>query len=113
MCPSTLLSPTDESTSLHALKDFVSLSICTDFKTLLVITPAHVPVRARYLKDILKGDADRLKKFKLNIEDPPRRKHLVFIGGAVLGDVMKNRHEFWATKEEWDEEGARVLQKYR
>lgn len=67
----------------------------------------------RYLKDILKGDTDRLKKFKLHIEDPPRRKHLVFIGGAVLADVMKNRDEFWATKEEWDEEGARVLQKYR
>ncbi len=67
----------------------------------------------RYLKDILKGDTDRLKKFKLNIEDPPRRKHLVFIGGAVLGDVMKNRHEFWATKEEWEEEGARILQKFR
>lgn len=73
----------------------------------------HTFFHVRYLKDILKGDTDRLKKFKLNIEDPPRRKHLVFIGGAVLGDVMKNRHEFWATKEEWEEEGARVLQKYR
>lgn len=74
----------------------------------------HVlPIFFRYLKDILKGDTTRLKKFKLNIEDPPRRKHLVFIGGAVLGDVQKNRHEFWATKEEWEEEGARILHKFR
>lgn len=70
-------------------------------------------VRRRYLKDILKGDTDRLKKFKLNIEDPPRRKHLVFIGGAVLADAMKSRYEFWATKEEWEEEGSRILEKFR
>ena len=41
----------------------------------------------RYTKDILKGDKERLKKFKLNIEDPPRRKHMVFLGGSVLADV--------------------------
>ena len=30
-------------------------------------------IRDRYLKDVLKGNVDRLKKFKLKIEDPPRR----------------------------------------
>ena len=36
-----------------------------------------------------KGDVERLSKFKIRIEDPPRRKDMVFIGGAVLADVMK------------------------
>mmetsp|Transcript_13634 Transcript_13634/g.27888 ORF Transcript_13634/g.27888 Transcript_13634/m.27888 type:complete len:393 (+) Transcript_13634:31-1209(+) len=66
----------------------------------------------RYLTDILKGDKDRLKKFKLSIEDPPRRKHMVFLGGSVLADVMKSREEFWITKSEYEELGVeRALEK--
>ncbi|GMI36721.1 hypothetical protein TrCOL_g6266 [Triparma columacea] len=66
----------------------------------------------RYLNDILKGDKDRLKKFKLSIEDPPRRKHMVFLGGSVLADVMKSREEFWITKAEYEELGVeRALEK--
>lgn len=48
----------------------------------------------RYLRDVLKGDKERMKKFKIKIEDPPRRKHLVFGGGSVLADIMKDR---WKT----------------
>ena len=79
------------------------------------------------------GDTERLAKFKIRIEDPPRRKDMVrplstsfksilvvitfffisppspyffyhcdhrqvFIGGAVLADVMKDKEEFWITK---------------
>jgi hypothetical protein len=35
----------------------------------------------------------RLQKFKLSVEDPPRRKHMVFLGASVLGDIMKDRCE--------------------
>ena len=34
-------------------------------------------ITQRYLAEVLNGNEDRLKKFKLRIEDPPRRKHLV------------------------------------
>jgi hypothetical protein len=34
-------------------------------------------LKDRYLRDILRGDTKRLAKFKLRIEDPPRRKHMV------------------------------------
>lgn len=68
----------------------------------------------RYTRDVLKGDKERLKKFKLNIEDPPRRKHMVFLGGSVLADVMKSRDEFWITKGEYEELGVvRALEKCR
>jgi actin-related protein 2 len=30
-----------------------------------------------YLEHVLKGDVKRMAKFKLRIEDPPRRKHMV------------------------------------
>jgi actin-related protein 2 len=52
-----------------------------------------------------------LQKFKIRIEDPPRRKHMVFLGGAVLADIMKGREEFWISREEWFEQGAKSLDK--
>ena len=54
---------------------------------------------------------DTTQKFKIRIEDPPRRKHMVFLGGAVLADIMKNREEFWISRQEWDEQGVRALDK--
>jgi len=65
-----------------------------------------------YLTRVLNGDASRLSKFKIRIEDPPRRKHMVFLGGAVLADIMKGRQEFWITRDEWYELGPqRALEK--
>ncbi|KAI9008095.1 actin family [Gaertneriomyces semiglobifer] len=64
-----------------------------------------------YLERVLKGDTSRLSKFKIKVEDPPRRKHAVFVGGAVLGDIMKNRDSFWVSRQEWQEQGTRALDK--
>lgn len=67
-------------------------------------------IKDRYLRDVLHGSTDRMKasKFRIKIEDPPRRKHMVFLGGSVLADIMKDRKEFWMTKQEYDEQGLRV-----
>jgi len=64
-----------------------------------------------YLERILKGDVEKLAKFKIRIEDPPRRKHMVFMGGAVLAEIMKDKQEFWMSRAEYQEQGTRVLQK--
>lgn len=68
-------------------------------------------IKNLYLKKVLKGDNSRLSKFKLKIEDPPRRKHMVFLGGAVLADIMKDKEAFWMTKKEYEEMGLKVLRK--
>lgn len=68
-------------------------------------------IKQLYLERVLKGDTQRLSKFKIRIEDPPRRKHLVFDGGSVLADIMKNNDSFWMTKAEYEEQGIRVLDK--
>ncbi|KAJ3297932.1 Arp2/3 complex subunit, actin nucleation center [Borealophlyctis nickersoniae] len=68
-------------------------------------------VKQLYLKNVLKGDASRLSKFKIRVEDPPRRKHMVFLGGAVLGGIMKDRENFWISRQEWQEQGVRALEK--
>lgn len=51
------------------------------------------------------------QKFKIKIEDPPRRKDMVFTGGAVLAEVMKNRDEFWISRNEYEEKGISILSK--
>lgn len=64
-----------------------------------------------YLDNVLRGDAEKLSRFKLRIEDPPRRKHMVYLGGAVLADIMKDKDAFWMSKAEYEEQGLRVLTK--
>jgi actin-related protein 2 len=69
-------------------------------------------IKQLYLTRTLNGDVSRLEKFKVRIEDPPRRKHMVFLGGAVLADIMKDKDDFWMTKADFDEQGVtRVLAK--
>jgi len=68
-------------------------------------------VKALYLQKVLKNDTSKLSKFKIRIEDPPRRKHMVFLGGAVLAEIMKDKPHFWMTRDEYAEQGVRILAK--
>lgn len=63
-----------------------------------------------YVDRVLQGDASRAGKVKIKIEDPPKRKHMVFLGGAVLADLMKDNEAFWITKKQWQEQGPRILE---
>lgn len=64
-----------------------------------------------YLERVLKGDTQRLAKFKIKIENSARQKHMVFFGGSVLANIMKDRDEFWISKKEYQEQGLRCLNK--
>jgi len=52
-----------------------------------------------------------IDNFKCRIEDPPRRKHMVFLGGAVLAEIMKDKDTFWMNRQEYQETGLAVLKK--
>jgi len=68
-------------------------------------------MRQLYVDKVAKGDKGRLAKFQCRIEDPPRRKHMVFLGGAVLAEIMKDKQQFWMNKSEYQEMGENVLRK--
>ncbi|XP_043256983.1 actin-related protein 2 isoform X3 [Colletes gigas] len=70
-------------------------------------------IKQLYLQRVLKNDTSKLNKFKIKIEDSPRRKHMVFMGGAVLAEIAKDRDSVWITKEEYEEKGLSVLKKLR
>jgi len=46
---------------------------------------------------------------KISIEDPPKRKHLVFQGGAVLAKVFESQPDAWITKEKYQEYGKKIM----
>ncbi|ODH38373.1 hypothetical protein ACO22_02372 [Paracoccidioides brasiliensis] len=64
-----------------------------------------------WLTRVLQGNPERLNKFKVRIEDPPRRRHMVFLGGAVLANLLADKENMWISKAEWDEKGAAALEK--
>uniref|UniRef100_A0A8C5RVV6 Actin-related protein 2 n=1 Tax=Laticauda laticaudata TaxID=8630 RepID=A0A8C5RVV6_LATLA len=70
-------------------------------------------IKQLYLERVLNGDVGKLSKFKIRIEDPPRRKHMVFLGGAVLADIMKDKEGFWLQRSDYLEKGTRVLEALR
>jgi len=85
----------------------VSLRSFSSYNALETITSQSSPPRTSYCAETLLT----WQNFKIRIEDPPRRKHMVFLGGAVLADIMKDKEAFWVTKAEWEEQGIRALDK--
>lgn len=63
-------------------------------------------IKELWIKNIAKGNHSRINKFKLKIEDPPRRQNMVFLGGSVLADLMKDQSEFWLSRKDYEEKGA-------
>lgn len=63
-------------------------------------------IRGFYAQKVAKGNQSVIDKFQCRIEDPPRRKHMVFLGGAVLADIMKDKDSFWANISEYKERGV-------
>ncbi|CAB59802.2 Actin/actin-like protein [Schizosaccharomyces pombe] len=68
-------------------------------------------IKQLWFERVLHGDPARLPNFKVKIEDAPRRRHAVFIGGAVLADIMAQNDHMWVSKAEWEEYGVRALDK--
>ncbi len=50
--------------------------------------------------------AHKSLQIKIKVEDPARRKHLVFDGGSVLADLLKTKDEAWIMRADYDEKGA-------
>ncbi|KAH9791863.1 actin-related protein 2 [Citrus sinensis] len=82
-----------------------------------LFTPELIDVEGDGMADMVfrciqEMDIDnRMMKLRLRIEDPPRRKHMVYLGGAVLAGIMKDAPEFWISRDDYLEEGIACLSK--
>ncbi len=64
-----------------------------------------------YVREKFKGDASGLKRVNIQVHDPPRRKHGVFIGASFMANLTPI--ESWISKKDWDENGTRLFIKQR
>ncbi|XP_072172078.1 actin-related protein 2 [Diadema setosum] len=110
---SELLFNTIQAADLDTRPEFYKHIVLSGGSTMYPGFPSRLEreIKQLYLERVLKGDTSRLSKFKLRIEDPPRRKHMVFLGGAVLADIMKDKDSFWISRQEYEEKGLRCLEK--
>ncbi len=60
---------------------------------------------------VLQGEKEGLRNFKLKIDNPPLREHIVFSGGSVLADIMQSQDSFWVSRQEWQEDPHRAMKK--
>lgn len=65
----------------------------------------------RMHKELRGGNSS--SKIIIKVEDPPYRKHLVYIGATTLTRIYKASPESWTYKFNWEEEGPRILHKNR
>ena len=64
--------------------------------------------------NILKGNKKALKDYKINVEDPPNRRFLVYLGATVLANLSKEKSQSWAQNSDYKEMGAaRLVQKFQ
>ncbi len=72
-------------------------------------------IRNSYIKNNLKNSSDKTIKIKIGIVDSPRRKYSVFIGAAVLANIMAEdpNGEYWISKSDYDEIGENAVYKIK
>jgi actin-related protein 2 len=58
-----------------------------------------------YEERILKGKSDKSAKNVICIEAPPRRKNMVFLGGAVYANLVKDSPAQWISRSDYEEHG--------
>ena len=63
------------------------------------------------LNNVLKGDKKALKSYKINVEDPPNRRFLVYLGATVLANLSREKTASWAQREAYKEAGPEQLAK--
>ncbi|KAL8624383.1 Actin-related protein 2 [Nucella lapillus] len=108
-----LLFNTIQAADMDIRPDFYKHIVLSGGSTMYPGLPSRLEreIKQLYLERVLKGDTSRLSKFRIRIEDPPRRKHMVFLGGSVLADIMKDKDDFWMMRGEYQEKGLKVLDK--
>lgn len=86
------------------------------FKRILLVSDSQIDaltieneIKQLYLERVLENDKEKLKKFKIRVEKFPASNDMAFIGGALVARMNKDISEFWVTKEDFEENGSKVL----
>ncbi|VDM01413.1 unnamed protein product [Schistocephalus solidus] len=109
---SEMLFSTIQSAPIDTRAEFYKYIVLSGGSTMYPGLPSRLEkeVKQLYTQNVLKGDPKGLTKFKIRIEDPPQRKHMVFLGGSILARLLQQGStDCWITKKQYEEEGDRVV----
>ncbi|KAL5111908.1 Eukaryotic peptide chain release factor subunit 1 [Taenia crassiceps] len=106
---SEMLFNTIQAAPIDTRPDFYKYIVLSGGSTMYPGLPSRLERELKQLcvQNVLKGDAAGLSKLKIRIEDPPQRKHMVFLGGSILARLMQSGSaNYWITKAEWKEQDS-------
>ena len=63
-------------------------------------------IKDRVLNKVLNGNKRALGIYKINVEDPPNRRYLVYLGATVLANLTAGKSQSWISKRDYAELGA-------
>jgi len=62
------------------------------------------------LEKTFRGDEKAMKDFKIGVEDPARRKILVYHGASIFANIIKDQDSEWVHKKDWEEKGEALVE---
>ena len=71
--------------------------------------PFGMPASILIAMFAVQGKEERLARlFRVRVLDPPVRRHVVYTGAAILGEVMADFDDFWVSRAAWQEDPKRA-----
>ena len=108
---SDLLFDTVMKADINLRKQFFSSIVVSGGTTMFpgLSTRLTNDLKDRVLNKVLKGDKKALETYKINVEDPPGRRFLVYLGATVLANLTDGKANSWAHRSEYKEMGVDKL----
>jgi len=111
--PSELVFSTIRKSDLFVQKEYFQRIILSGGTTMFpgMSSRLEKDLRQLYVQRVLKNDAAGAGKFKCFVEDPPRRQHMVFLGGSITATQSEEQsnHRWWITRQEYQENGKSAV----
>ncbi|KPA82889.1 putative actin-related protein 2 [Leptomonas pyrrhocoris] len=62
-----------------------------------------------YLTEKLKGDVSRMARCPIQVQEPPRRQCMAYMGGALVAELSADRPEMWMSRKEYEDGGTSAV----
>eukprot|EP00892_Ulva_mutabilis_P009540 jgi/Ulvmu1/6959/UM033_0016.1 len=64
-----------------------------------------------HLEHVLGGNSAGLDKFRIGVDEPPLRRHMVYSGACILAGIYADYPSYWISRAEYEEDPNRALQR--
>ncbi|CAJ1374928.1 unnamed protein product [Effrenium voratum] len=100
---------------IHVQKDYFQTILLSGGTTMFpgMSSRLEKDLKSLYLQNVLGGDTARASKFRVHVEDPPQRQHMVFLGASIMAEAYDQQADskFWISRQEYQDVGAGAVQR--